>query len=102
MRTLNLAIILLCSLALKSSAEDRVIRINVVDADSEQQIAARLYLQSNAGDWFYFASDQAGGTAVRYEKQNWINNNSIEYHTTVSAHSSSAKVPAGIYKFTVE
>ena len=38
----------------------------------------------------------------RYEKQNWNNANSVEYHTTVSAHPCVTEVPPGEYTLTVE
>ncbi|WP_182868206.1 hypothetical protein [Stieleria mannarensis] len=83
-------------------AEQRTIRLGVVDADTGEPVAARLYLKSAAGKPFYFQSDDASGSAVRYEKQNWINKHSVEYHTTVSAHRCSAAVPEGEYQLTVE
>ena len=83
-------------------SEDRTIRVRVVDADSGDSLAARLYLESVGGDSFYFVCDDPNGSAVRYEKQNWINKTSTEYHTTVSADPCSTKVPCGEYRLTVE
>ena len=81
------------------AAETRDVTLTVVDADTRQPLAARVYLQSAAGKWHYF---QSAGSAVRYEKQNWINENSIEYHTTISPHPCVASLPAGKYKLTVK
>lgn len=85
-----------------SCADDRTIHVSVVDSESQTALAARLYLKSASGQSFYFESDAPGGSAVRYEKQNWINKNSVEYHTTVSAHRCSVSVPEGQYELTVE
>ncbi|MCA9140533.1 MAG: hypothetical protein KDB00_27365, partial [Planctomycetales bacterium] len=83
-------------------AADRTIQVTVVDSNSQTMVASRLYLKSSSGESFFFKSDDPKGTAVRYEKQNWINKNSVEYHTTVSAHRCSVVVPEGQYELTVE
>ena len=85
-----------------ASALERTLRVNVVDAESGEPIAVRLYLKTDSGKWLYFSTDDAEGSAVRYEKQNWINKKSVEFHTTVSAHPCSAKVPSGKHVLTVE
>ena len=76
-------------------AADRSVRVTIVDADSGVPLAARVYLRSDAGESYYFQSEHESGSAVRYEKQNWINKQSVEYHTTVSAHPCVAMVPEG-------
>lgn len=78
------------------------LRLSIVDDDTGSPVAARVYLKSIDDQWFFFASESADGSAVRYEKQNWINKNSIEYHTTVSAHRCFAAVPEGKYELVVE
>jgi hypothetical protein len=86
-----------------SAAADPVsVRVTALDADSSQPVAARLYLRNDAGEAFFFTSASEEGTAVRYEKQNWINAESTEYHTTVSPHPCVAQVPTGTYQLTVE
>ncbi|MEL6105901.1 MAG: CehA/McbA family metallohydrolase, partial [Planctomycetota bacterium] len=81
---------------------DTPLRVRVTDADSGEPIAARLYLQSTDGDWHYFESADRDGSAMKYEKQNWINKDSVEYHTTVSPHDCVAHVPVGGYTLRVE
>lgn len=86
---------------------DQQVNVRVVDADSGQPIAARLYLTSESNQPYYFTvSDNGesdnGASAVKYEKQNWLDKDSLEYHTTVSAHSCYAVVPPGRYKLLVE
>ncbi len=83
-------------------AADHKLTVKVVDADSKQAIPCRVYLQSADGDPYYFESLSSEGTAFRYEKQNWINKQSTEYHTTVSAHPCATTVPAGTYTLIVE
>ncbi len=85
-----------------ANSQERTLRVNVVDADSNEPIAARLYLKTDSDRWLYFSTDDVEGSAVRYEKQNWINKNSVEFHTTVSSHPCSAKVSPGKYVLTVE
>jgi hypothetical protein len=91
----------LSAVSLASAAESRV-RVTVKDADSGKVIATRLYLTSTAGVPYYFSVENAEGSAVKYEKQNWLDAQSVEYHTTVSAHSCFAVVPSGRYTLVVE
>ena len=82
--------------------DDRQIRITVIDAGSQQPIAARIYCLAQDGTPHFFSSQSATGSAVPYRKQNWINARSTEYHTTVSAGPCVALVPDGSYQLTVE
>ncbi len=83
-------------------ADERRIGVSVADVDSGKAVAARLYLTSESGIHYYFQVEDAGASAVKYEKQNWLDKQSIEYHTTVSAHQCFAVVPSGRYKLIVE
>ena len=94
-----LCLLLLTRLA---SGEEFHVDVTVVDAESKSPIPSRLYLKADSEDWHYFSSLGADGSAVRYQKQNWINSESIEYHTTVSAHPCRSTVPPGRYTLTVE
>ncbi len=85
-----------------SAEGERMIRLSIVDEDTKLAIPARIYLNSEVGSAYYFSVDHSLGSAVNYDKQNWINKQSIEYHTTVSAHSCLAKVPTGKYLLTIE
>lgn len=76
--------------------------VRVLDADNGQPIASRIYLQSASGQAYFFAVDDPQASAVRYEKQNWINKESVEQHTTVSANECYVQVPAGRYTLVVE
>ncbi|MCA8996655.1 MAG: hypothetical protein KDA80_06715 [Planctomycetaceae bacterium] len=92
-------VLLFCGQAL---AEESPLRLEIRDAETSELIPARVYLTGNDGTPYYFESSSPDGSAVRYEKQNWINKDSVEYHTTVSAHPCVAKVPPGAYVLTVE
>ncbi|MCG8649982.1 MAG: CehA/McbA family metallohydrolase [Pirellulales bacterium] len=83
-------------------AQQRTVSVQIVDADTGKPIPARLYLRDQSGQHYFFQSSSELGSAVRYQKQNWINKRSIEYHTTVSAHPSQATVPPGKYTLTVQ
>ncbi len=93
--------ILLCTLG-PVFAQHRV-TVRIVDDSSGEVLPARLYLRAVDGETpYFFESTSAEGTAVRYEKQNWINQASVEYHTTISPHPVMAVVPAGKYELVVE
>lgn len=74
----------------------------IVDSRDGRLIPARLYIQSDDGRWFFAESGSAGGSAIRYEKRNWINTNAVEMHVTLSAHPFRIELPPGGYTFTVE
>ncbi len=102
MMTKVLAVFVLFGVTNGAFAADHKLTIRVVDADSGQPIPCRLYLHSADGDPYFFESLSDEGTAFRYEKQNWINQQSTEHHTTVSAGPCVATVPAGTYTLIVE
>ncbi len=98
-------------------AETRRLTVSVTDADTGAPIAARLYLTSvakpsgpkpsddkatEAGVTYFFHAAEEGATAIQYQKQNWLDRNSTEYHTTISAHRCFAEIPAGHYTLTIE
>ncbi len=84
------------------AAQQKSISLSVTDVDSGKPLPARVYLEDDQGRHFFFSSSSGDSGAVRYNKQNWINNRAIERHTTVSAHPCTAVVPAGSYTLTVE
>ena len=84
---------LLLLVALSTTEAQNQVTVSVVDAESGKPIPARLYLAAADGKPYYFQSTSDQGSAVRYQKQNWINKQSVEHHTTVSAHRSVASVP---------
>jgi hypothetical protein len=75
---------------------------SIVDADTKEPIAARIYLQNADGDWLFVRSDNDQGTAWPYAEE-WVPMpHSVERHTTVSAHPFSINLSPGVYKITIE
>ena len=83
-------------------AEDSQVTLNVVDADTGKPLECRIYFTAENGDPYFFSSVNEDGSAYRYEKQNWLNEKSVEYHTTVSADPCVTSVPSGQYRLVVE
>lgn len=84
------------------NAADRIVNVSVTDADSDKPLPARLYLTNESNTSYYFQVTSEGASAVKYEKQNWLDKQSVEYHTTVSAHKCFAEVPSGRYTLILE
>ena len=74
----------------------------IVDKKSGRPLAARVYIESAAGEWFFVQSAASQGSTVPYDKTNWIRKESFEKHTTVSAHPFRTDLPPGKYTITVE
>lgn len=74
----------------------------VLDEQTGQLIASRIYVQSESGRSFFAEPIDERGEAIRYEKQNWINPHSNEYHTSVSADPFVMRLPPGKYDLVVE
>ena len=55
----------------------------IVDSRNGHLIPARLYIQADDGRWFFAESALPAGSAIRYEKRNWINTNAVEMHVTL-------------------
>ncbi len=72
----------------------------VVDAESQQPIAARVYVQSQSGEYFHVESAHEDGSAVPYRKAR--SPVSTEVHTAVSAHPFKVKLAPGQYTVTIE
>jgi len=75
---------------------------SVVDAETAEPLPARVYLRRADGRWFFPESAVADGSAIRYERQNWVNPDAVEYHTTLSAHPFRVALEPGSYTLTVE
>ncbi len=75
----------------------------VVDADSRQPIAARIYVHSVITDTYHFVRSLSAVAAVPYQKQSKANSRSVEIHTSVPAGAFVAEnLPAASYTVTVE
>jgi hypothetical protein len=75
---------------------------SVLDADTRQPIAARIYVQDDQGNWLFVRSASDRGTAWPYSEQ-WVPMpQSIERHTTVSAHPFTIDLKPGEYQILIE
>ncbi|MCH7919589.1 MAG: CehA/McbA family metallohydrolase [Planctomycetes bacterium] len=78
------------------------VRGEISDAETGKPIPARVYIEDEQGGWHHVESSAEDGSAVSYEKRNWVNTNSEEFHTTVSAHPFQTRLEPGRYRLTVE
>jgi len=77
--------------------------ISVVDHDSKQPLAARVYLHHQESGARSFVRSLSPADGVIYQKQNWANPHSIEHHTSVPAAPVIAEnLAAGMYVLTIE
>ena len=76
------------------------LRGTVLDEDTGQPLAARIYVRSEQGEWYFAASADPAGKAVPYKKQR--GDRSVEMHTALSAHPFVVELPPGKYTLTVE
>jgi hypothetical protein len=77
-------------------------RGRVLDAERGEPIPARVSLQHESGEWLFVESADPEGSALPYKEQ-WVPMpDSVERHTTVSAHPFKIELPAGNYSLTIE
>lgn len=104
----KLAIILLSAVMMGSIAAaadkgDPAVKIKVegkiVDGDTGELIAARVYVRSSTGQW-YFPTSTGNGTAIEYQRS--AAEKSVEMHTTLSADPFSLELPPGEYTIVAE
>ncbi|MHC4402512.1 MAG: CehA/McbA family metallohydrolase [Planctomycetota bacterium] len=72
----------------------------VVDTFTHAPLAARVYVRSSDGRWYFARSASPEGSAVEYRKQRY--EQSVEMHTTLSAHPFVVDVPPGRCEVRVE
>ena len=83
------------------NAEEPVVLFTgkVVDSETNEVLAARIYLQKDDGTWFHVRSANPDGSAVKYDVRRGESN---EVHTTISADPFEVELPAGKYRIVVE
>ncbi|MCI0747772.1 MAG: CehA/McbA family metallohydrolase [Verrucomicrobia subdivision 3 bacterium] len=86
----------------KGERKEVLVEGEIIDAANGKRLPARLYIQGEDGAWHFAKSAFARGSAVRYERRNWLNTNVVEMHTTLSAHPFRAELMPGRHTFTVE
>lgn len=72
----------------------------VIDVDSKESLACRVYVESDKGKWYFAKSNNDEGSAIEYNVER--SPISFERHTTVSAHPFTFRLPPGKYKLTAE
>ena len=89
-----------CHSFVAAQEEMFTLRGEIVDAITEQPVAARISVKSADGKWYFPKSADPAGTAIEYKKQ--AGPTSLEQHVTLSAHPFVVEVPSGKYTITVE
>ena len=90
-----------CFIASLLHAQETVpVRGRIVDADTREMLAGRLFIESAVGEFFHAKSRNKNRDAVPYSKIR--PNGSVEVHTTLSAHSFVADLLPGEYILTAE
>ncbi len=103
MKLSNRLFVLLVSGALPAVsifAENPRITGTIADANSGRLLPARVYIRSTEGVWFFPKSTVPDGSAIEYRRQ--VGTNSVEMHTTLSAHPFTVELPPGRYVFRAE
>ncbi len=103
MNLLHLAVCTLLSLTfLASPAAATEFTGSVVDHETGTALPCRVYLQAADGTWLFVKSTSPDGSALPYREQ-WVPMaESVEKHTTVSAHPFRAELRPGRYTVTIE
>ncbi len=86
----------------KGERKEVMVEGEILDGDDNKALPARLYIQGADGRWYFPKSASSRGSAVRYERRSGFNTNSIEMHTTLSAHPFRVELLPGRYTITIE
>jgi peptidoglycan/xylan/chitin deacetylase (PgdA/CDA1 family) len=86
----------------KNERKEVLVEGEIVEAGNGRPLPARVYIRGGDGTWYFPKSSSGTGTAVRYERKNSSNTNSVEMHTTLSAHPFRAELLPGRYRFAIE
>ena len=93
--------LLVVSISSAAAQEANVtLRGTIIDTDPGKPVAARIYIQSADGKWYFPKSASPEGSAIEYKRQ--VGANSVEQHVTLSAHPFVVDLPTGKYTITVE
>jgi peptidoglycan/xylan/chitin deacetylase (PgdA/CDA1 family) len=84
----------------KAQRREVLVEGEILDDESGQRLPARVYIRDAAGAWHF--PKTSAGSAIRYERRNWINTNIVEMHTTLSAHPFRIELEPGRYTFSIE
>ncbi len=91
-------VVLVCALGPLTGRGDSAELIGeVVDDESGRALPARVYMRGSDGKWLFVKSASPHGSALPYQEQ-WVPiPNSVERHTTISAHPFSIQLSPGKY-----
>lgn len=95
--------VLLTAAIIAARSDGAELRGSIVDANTGEPLPARLYIVRVDDGSHHFAKPAAPdgeGVAVIYDKQNWINERSVERHTALGAHPFAADLEPGTYRLT--
>src|SRR5262245_29373359 len=73
--------VMLLNLAFALTTSAATVTGEVTDASTGQTIPSRVYIRHAHGRWLFPESTSSQGSAVRYQKRNWLNTNAVEFHT---------------------
>jgi len=85
-----------------AGAENTKVRGEVTDSATGKPIPCRIYIEGDDGSWHFPRSEAKAGSAIEYRKQRSDRKESVEMHTTLSAHPLVVSLRPGRYTFTVE
>ncbi len=84
----------------KSERREVLLEAEILDDATGRKLPARIYIRDQQGGWRFPKS--AGGSAIRYERRNGANTNSVEMHTTLSADPFRVELVPGKYTVSIE
>jgi hypothetical protein len=85
-----------------TEAKDVTVRVEVVDAATDQPIPCRVSIRGADGTWYFPETLSPQGSAVPYRKKAIGRPDIVEMHTTLSAHPFVVRLPQGRYTLTAE
>lgn len=99
-RRLGLVLTLLSIPTLVPTFAGPTLEGRIVDEATGAPLAARLYIRAASGSWHHATSTSSNGMAVPYDVRRGAE--SIEVHTSLSAHPFVAELPPGAYSLVAE
>jgi len=86
----------------KAARKEAYVKGMVRDADTGEDLPARIYITNQEGVRYYPRNISSRGSSVDYRKQNWNNEDATEFHTTLAAGAFSVELPPGTYQWIIE
>jgi hypothetical protein len=86
----------------KAARLEVLVEGEILDSANSRPLPGRIHIQGADGAWHFPKSASTGGSAFRYERRSGFNRNSVEMHTTLSAHPFRVELLPGRYTFTLE